>query len=54
LIDENGNASSKDSTSAFDPANVAISGQWFLSYMNGKVDAENVNLFTVTRGYINE
>ncbi len=32
---------------------VSIGGQWFLSYLDGTLDGEPVNLFTVTRGYIN-
>ena len=54
ILSKNSYSSGKDSTtSAFNTSQVTISGQWFLSYMNGKVDAENVNLITVTRGYIN-
>lgn len=53
LVYKEGYSSEKDSTSAFNIGSVKISGQWFLSYMNGKIDGENVNLFTVKRGYIN-
>ena len=53
LTYKNGNTSVTDSTSFVNIGQVTISGQWFLSYINGKIDGENVNLFTVARGYIN-
>ena len=34
-------------------AKIKVTGQWFLSYMTGKMDGEKVNFFTVKRGYIN-
>ena len=33
-----------------DPVDVKISGQWFLSYLNGQVNGTRDNLFTVNRG----
>ena len=35
-----------------DPVDVKISGQWFLSYLYGRVNGTRVNQFTVNRGYI--
>jgi len=42
-----------DSTAMLNETKTYISGQWFLSYMNGTDHGEKVNFFTVKRGYIN-
>lgn len=49
----NGYSDEKQSVSLPDFPSVKISGQWFLAYLDGILDDERVNLFTVTRGYIN-
>ncbi|MCK4753901.1 MAG: hypothetical protein KAS58_01630 [Calditrichia bacterium] len=43
----------KESKSNTGIQSVSIGGQWFLAYLDGTLDDERVNLFTVTRGYIN-
>jgi hypothetical protein len=41
------------SESEVENLSIKIGGQWFLSYFDGTIDGEPVNLFTLTRGYIN-
>jgi hypothetical protein len=49
----NGYAEDKETNITNGPPKVTIGGQWFLAYLDGTLDDEKVNLFTVTRGYIN-
>jgi hypothetical protein len=46
-------ADEKQNTHIPETPSIKIGGQWFLAYLNGTLDNEWVNLFTVTRGYIN-
>jgi hypothetical protein len=41
-----------NTTTKSDPTEVKISGQWFLSYLYGRVNGKRTNVFTVNRGYI--